>query len=79
MYDVSISFDSNSEFGFGGSERRLWSIDHDKYVFKTLQWKSFHVVEGALVLTGQLQLPFYEGGVRHAGESLVTNQEVMIE
>ena len=79
MYDVSISFASNSEFGFGGSERRLWSIDHDKYVFKTLQWKSFHVVEGALVLTGQLQLPFYEGGVRHAGESLITDQEVMIE
>ena len=79
-YDIEISFDSNHEFGFGGSDRRLWNVTNQSYVFNSLKWDSFYVVEGALVLKGRVQLPFYEGEPKcHAGTSLITNEEVKVE
>ena len=79
-YDIEISFDSNHEFGFGGSDRRLWNVTNQSYVFNSLKWDSFYVVEGALVLKGTVQLPFYEGEPKcHAGTSLITNEEVKVE
>ena len=59
-------------------------VDFDEKIDRThtnsLKWDSFYVVEGALVLKGRVQLPFYEGEPKcHAGTSLITNEEVKVE